>query len=121
MPQSMNVFFKSLSSDKIIIWSFFATLSLILTSLILTIFFYSHLPPVLPLFNQMPWGEARLGTRAQIFIPISIAFLIFIGNLVFSATLYEKMPLVSRIICITSFLISLFTLLFIIRTFQIIV
>ena len=120
MLLSMNVFFKRLSSDKIVVWSFFATLSLVLTNLILTALFYSHLPPVLPLFNQMPWGKARLGTKEQIFIPISIAFLIFIGNLIFSASLYEKIPLVSRIVCITSFLISLFALLFIIRTFQII-
>jgi len=68
----------------------------------------------------MPWGEKRLGTKEQIFIPIAVTFTIFLINLFLSALSYEKMPLISRIFSVTTFMAALFTLIFIVRTTQLI-
>lgn len=121
MPLFMKRFFKNIKSDKILFFGFLAALIFIILNLSLVGFFYSQLPPFIPLFNQMPWGEARLGLKEEIFIPVAITFTIFVINLIVSSWLYNKTPLISRIFSITTLLISFFTLLFIIRTVRIMV
>lgn len=68
----------------------------------------------------MPWGDERLGTKEEIVIPLIIAFGIFIGNVLIASALYKNMPLIARIFSITALLACVFTLLFIIRTVQLI-
>lgn len=117
----MKNFFKKSLVDKTVFWIFLGSLILIFLNLAYMLFSYTHLPPLIPLFNQMPWGQSRLGTKEQIFIPILIALLVFINNFTLSTTMYEKTPLLSRILSITSLSISFLTLLFSIRTVQIII
>jgi hypothetical protein len=117
----MNVFFKHIISDKIVLLSVLGSLSLITISLIISGIFYGKLPPFIPIFNQMSWGIARLGTKGELFIPIIIASIIFLVNTILANTIYEKIPLVARMFCITTLLITLFVLLFTIRTIQIII
>lgn len=116
----MKIFFKNIKSDKILAYGFSISSMFIFLNIIYVIFFYTSLPPAIPLFNQMPWGEARLGTKWQIFIPVFMALLIFIGNLFLSSVFYKKIPLISRMLAVTSFLICFFALLFSARTIQLI-
>ncbi|MCL5438694.1 MAG: hypothetical protein M1268_01755 [Patescibacteria group bacterium] len=117
----MNDFFKKAFADRIIFASFFGTILFIFLTIAIIFFSYQKMPPFIPLFNQMPWGEERLGTKLEILIPISIAF-IFLGiNFTLSNTIYQKMPLIGRLIFATGFLVSFLVFLFIIRTVQIIV
>lgn len=115
-PQSMKVFFENIKSDKILFWGFSAAFILIAINLIFILLSYSNLPPFIPIFNQMPWGEKRLGVKWQIFLPLFITFIIFLTNLFLSSFLYKKMPLISRILSFTSLLICFFALLFSART-----
>lgn len=117
----MNAFIKKIKSDKIIWFSFILSFLLVLISLIYIALFYSKLPPVIPLFNQMPWGEARLAEKQNIFILPAISLFIFVTNFCIAFFVYEKMPLVCRILCATSLLVCLLTLLLIMRTIVIIV
>lgn len=110
-----------ITSDKIFFWSFLLSLLFILLSAVYTIFSYSKLPPVIPLYNQFPWGEARIGTKIEIFIPESVAFFIFLINLFLSIAFYKKMPFISRIFCITSLLTNFFALIIIIRAIRLII
>ena len=57
----MNVFFKRIVNDKVIRYGNAASAVLLVTEVIYTLFVYRYLPPFLPLFNQMPWGEMRIG------------------------------------------------------------
>ena len=107
-------------SDKILRWSSILSLLFILLTLIIVIIAYRNLPPLIPLYNQMPWVEARLGRAPELFIPPTIAFSVFLINVIFSQSAYTKMPLVARMLCVTSFLISLIMSIFIIRTIQLI-
>jgi hypothetical protein len=116
----MNEVYKQLRADKIIRLSMvIALIFLFLHTIYLAIFYFS-LPPVMPLFNQMPWGEARLGTKLEILIPLAITVLFAICNYIFLARLYATMPLVSRIISITTLLATLLSFIFIVRTLQLI-
>lgn len=95
-----------------------ASVFILFVALVFLLFFYRSLPPFIPVFNQLPWGEERLGDKLTIFIPLAIASTMLIGNMIFSQALYDKMPLVVRMISITTFFISFITLIFIIKTTQ---
>ncbi|MBI2028082.1 MAG: hypothetical protein HYT07_00600 [Candidatus Levybacteria bacterium] len=112
----MKEFFKDVRSDKTTNIGFFTSLALIIVTLILTLFFYGKLPPFVPIFNQLPWGEERLGRTIAIFVPILTATSIFVLNLIASALVYKKIPLVSRMFAGTSLLVTILTFLFIVKT-----
>lgn len=112
----MKEFFTNIRKDKITNIGFSATAALIIIVFIFTLFFYRHLPPFVPVFNQLPWGEERLGTTITIFIPLLTALLIFILNLIISTLVYKRIPLVSRMLAGTSLLITVLTFLFVVKT-----
>lgn len=112
----MNGTFKLVLEDKITRWTLILSAIFLMLEIISIAIFYFSLPPLLPLFNQMPWGEKRLGGRPEIFLPVLlvIAFLSF--NFFVSARLYETAPLLSRILSITTFLASILSFIFVVRT-----
>lgn len=116
--QFMNAFFRDIKADRILYAGFLISAILIVLAITVTLLFYRSLPPFIPLYNQLPWGESRLGTRIEIFIPSLIGILIFGANITLPPLLYSRIPLVTRIFSITSLLVSLLLLLFIIRLIQ---
>jgi hypothetical protein len=114
----MNGFFKNILGDKTAQRGFIFCIAIIVLSIVYVAFYYNSLPPLIPLFNQLPWGEQRLSKTIGIFIPPLIALLIFLVNLIIASKFYAKLPLIARMLAITSFLISILTFLFIIRTVQ---
>ena len=118
MQLFMNQFFSYFKTDKVLVSGYSLSCIFLIATTVSIIIAFAHLPPFIPLFNQMQWGEMRLGSKEQISIPLLTAFSIYILNFFFSIALYKQMPLVSRILCITSLLVCLFTLLFVIRTIQ---
>ena len=78
----MKEFFKDILQDKTITSAFFINIFLIISAIAYILFSYGKLPPFIPVFNQLPWGEQRLGSQFTIFIPILSALLIFVINIV---------------------------------------
>lgn len=107
-------------ADKIIRWSMTFAFILLLFQAGLLAVFYLRLPPVVPLFNQLPWGEDRLGATYEFLLPIVIAGIFFLFNYVLLRKLYTTTPLVSRIVGITTLLTSLLSFIFVVRTLQLI-
>ena len=116
----MKELFKYAKTDKIIRLSLQASGVLLLSELVYTVISYFSLPPLVPLFNQLPWGEERLGQRFEIFLPVIIAFVFLLINLLLLNKLYERLPLISRILCITTLLISVLSFIFTVQTLHII-
>lgn len=114
----MNVF-NEVRSDRLIFRGFIINLLIIVITIFYILLSYRNLPPFLPLFNQMPWGEERIAKTAWIFIIPLISLTIFIFNLIYSAITYRKIPLIPRMLVITSFIVSVLALLFVVRTIQI--
>lgn len=117
----MKKYFNYLIEDKLLQRLFIISFALIVLTIIYVLINYSKLPPLLPVFNQLPWGEKRLSITPGIFIPSLIAFAIFVFNAVTSVLFYSKFPLLSRLLAITSFITTLLTFLFVLRTIQLII
>jgi len=116
----MKGFFKEIGNDKITRLGFTSSFGIVLVSLVFVLFYYNSLPPFIPIFNQLPWGEQRLGATSAIFLPILIAFLIFLLNLFLSVLAYKKIPLVSRMIAATSLSVCILSFIFEILTIQLV-
>lgn len=112
--------FDTILKDKITQKSYLITFVIIFGAFFYSLFYYFKLPPFIPLYNQLPWGEKRLGSDIEIFIPSGIALFIFLFNFVFSSIIYKKAPLLSRMLSVTSLLFAILIFLFLIRTIQIV-
>ncbi len=117
----MKKYFNSLKKDRLIFRLYVGTLILIAVTYGYILININKLPPLIPVFNQMPWGEDRLSSTFGIFIPPIITSLIFFVNIILSSISSNTSPLISRLIAITSFLTALLTFLFIVRTIHLII
>lgn len=116
----MKEAYKFIQADKILRWSILISTILLLIHLFILGLMYNFLPPVVPVYNQLPWGDARIGTKGELFIPIGLSFIFLISNYLVIGKTYTLMPLVARIISITTLLIAVLGIIFISRTIQII-
>lgn len=116
----MRKYFKYLKEDKLLLRLFILAFILIMVTVGYILINYPKLPPLLPVFNQLPWGEKRLSETYGIFIPSLVVFVILIFNIFASSLSYPRSPLISRMFAFTSFLTALLAFLFIIRTIQLI-
>ena|SRR5260221_2168451 len=112
----MKELFNTLSKDKFIYRNSIFSLAIIISNFLYIILYYGKLPPFTPLFNQMPWGQQRIAPTIFIFMMPILALTIFFSNLLLSFFLYKRNPLISRLFSTTSLLISILTLIFIIKT-----
>lgn len=112
----MKELFKHIKSDKIIKWGVILASTLVILETAYILIAYTSLPPFLPIYNQMPWGESRLGSKIEIFLPVLITVAYIVINLFLITRLYTRMPLASRILSITTLLISVLSCIFITRT-----
>jgi len=116
----MKEFFKDIAQDKTITFAFFINTFFLVASIAYILFSYGKLPPFIPIFNQLSWGEQRLGNQITIFIPVLVALLIFAINIFTSASIYKKIPLISRMLAVISLLAGILTFLFSIKTIMLI-
>lgn len=121
MPQFMKEFFKDILQDKTITSAYLINIFFIIVTVAYILFSYGKLPPFVPIFNQLPWGEQRLGTTFTIFIPVFVALLIFAINIFMSTSIYKKIPLLSRMLAAISLLTGILTFLFSIKTITLII
>ncbi|MDP2649794.1 MAG: hypothetical protein Q8P10_03030 [bacterium] len=112
----MKEFFKEIKGDKTIALAFFINIFFIIITVAYILISYGKLPPFVPVFNQLPWGEQRLGTTLAIFIPVLVTLLIFAINIFAGTSIYKKIPLISRMLAAISLLAGILTFLFIAKT-----
>jgi hypothetical protein len=112
----MKRYFDYIKKDRLIFRLFISAFFFLGLTLVFTLLNYSKLPPLLPVFNQLPWGADRLSSTLGIFIPSILVLMISFINLLLCGYIYSNSPLLSRIFAFTTFLISLLNFLFIIRT-----
>ena len=112
----MNAYIKIVFSDRILRLSTFCSIALLGVTAVYILFVYQSLPPYIPLYHQMPWGEARLGEKEQVFFPFIVTIVIVVVNLVIAISFYSRMPLLSRIVNSTSIVITLLALTFLFQS-----
>ena len=111
----MKEFFKDIFRDKIITSAFYINFFFIIAAIVYILISYGKLPPFVPIFNQLPWGEQRLGSAFTIFIPVLITLLLFVINIFISSVIYKKIPLISRMFAAVSLLAGTLTFLFVVK------
>ncbi len=117
----MKEFFKDVTADKTITLAYFINIFFIIVTVIYILFSYGKLSPVIPIFNQLPWGEQRLGNTLTIFIPALVALLILGINIFTSTSIYKRSPLISRMLAAISLLTGILTFLFVVKTITLII
>jgi hypothetical protein len=93
-------------SQKFLFWMGFSPLiiSLIMAVIILTLF--KSLPPKLPLFYSLPWGEGQLATAQQfLIIPASISVMALL-NIIISGQLHDQQDFFKKVLLISSIAIT---------------
>lgn len=111
----------NLRKDKTVFSAFVISAIGMVISFLFLVFSYHSLPVVVPLFNQLPWGVDRLIGRAGLYIPCMIGLIFLFCNIFFSVVLYEKMPFITRMVAVTSALVSFFVLYFLIKTILLVI
>ena len=117
----MNIRFANIFKDTMLFWIFLTTGLLIVVTFLSIVLTYASYPPFIPLYNQRPWGQARLGSQEAMFLPLGIAFVFFCINFFMAVKTHKNIVLLSRILLFTSFLIALLAFLFTVRTIHIII
>src|SRR3989344_6739166 len=107
MRGSIRILFQDKGVRYALIFSFLV----LLVQIILLSFAYFRMPPVIPLFNSLPWGGERLA-RVQLVVLVPLFLIgITIFNIVLSKRTYRKHALFSRLLAVnTSLAITLSTL-----------
>jgi hypothetical protein len=117
MAQSfMKNLINNLTGDKLAFRGFVISFLLTLFTLLYIAINYTNLPPLIPIFNQLPWGDNRLTPTIGIFIPIALFIIIFIFNVLFTSIVYSKNPLIARFVAAVTLILAMMNLLFIART-----
>jgi hypothetical protein len=112
----MKNIINNVKSDRITLRGFILSFILDIVTFIYILFNYKSLPPFVPIFNQLPWGDQRFTETSGIFITTIIFSFLFIANFIISLLIYNKSPLIARILAATSLLLAIMNFIFIVRT-----
>ncbi len=97
--------FNFLLQDRIAKLSIFSSITIFVVYLVMVAASFAMLPPVIPLFNSLPWGNARLAPAYFIFEFPVLFFLIFVINNFIAGRMYKKHVLAARIFSFNSLLV----------------
>lgn len=97
------------------------TLLLFLGQIILIIWFYGQLPPQIPLFFSRPWGQAWLASPSSIFILPLFSLITLLLNYFLALYFHSQKILISQLLVIFGFIISLFSTISVIKIINLII
>ena len=112
----MKNFINNIKADRLTFRGFVISLFLTFLTVVYILLNYRKLPPFIPIFNQLPWGDQRLTSTPGVFIPVVIFSVLFIFNIIFTSAVYLKSPLIARMVAAVTLLLAMINFLFIIRT-----
>ncbi len=112
----MKNLINNIKADKLALRGFLVSLLLTLLAILYIAINYKSLPQLVPVFNQLPWGNDRLVPTVGIFIPVAVFAAIFVFNILFTSIVYSHNPLIARIVAAVTLILAMMNLLYIIRT-----
>jgi len=112
----MKDFIRNIQADKLTYRGFIISFFIGIFTLLIVLVLFRSLPPFIPIFNQLPWGEQRLTETIGIFIPLVLFAFVFIFNLSFTSLVYSKNPLIARIVAAVTLIIAIMNFVFIAKT-----
>lgn len=97
------------------------TIILFLAQLVLIIWFYKDLPPEIPLYFSRPWGADWLTSTSSIFILPLLSLITLLVNYFLALFYHQKKLILSQLLVIFSFIISLFTTVSVLKIISLVV
>lgn len=94
-------------SSRLNLWINLTPLIVSFSFTLFIIIFGRILPPKLPLFYSLPWGDNQLGNHQQLLIIPGIITLITLLNLILSWQLHSSQIFFKRLLLYSSWLITL--------------
>ena len=95
-----------LRSDKLIVYALLGAFIVLTFGFAVLLVKANDLPSLVPLYYSLPWGEERLVHAPMLAILPGSALLLLAFNLLWMAFFYEKEPLLSKLLAVTSGLIA---------------
>jgi len=89
--------------------------------IVLIIWFYNQLPPQIPLFYSRPWGESWLASSSSIIILPLFSIITLLTNYFLALYLYSKKILLSHLLVIFGFIISLFSTISVLKIISLVI
>ncbi len=90
--------FKIVFADRVIFYTLLFSILGVLLQIGISGFQFLNLPPMIPLFNSLSWGEERLAGKLFIFAVPGFLLTMIVINFLFAARFYKKNALLSRIL-----------------------
>lgn len=102
---NLSSFFKTSGKLTLTIVSIFIAITLLL--LFFLVLFLDILPPKLPLFYSLAWGETQLVQKQQFFILPAVMLLIGLINLSLASQLHSGQTVLKRMLILSVLVISI--------------
>lgn len=83
---------------KLYLWTTILPFTVAAVLFLVILLFFRFLPPKLPLFYSLPWGDEQLAIHIQFFIIPGIIILIILLNLIVSMHLHEQQLFFKKIL-----------------------
>jgi hypothetical protein len=113
---SLGSFWQEKTNGKIFRWSLF----FIIIQISFLFWKFNSLPPQVPLYYSLPWGESQLGQASSLFILPTISLILLLINHLFAISLVKTSLLLSRLLITISLIFSLFSLITLLQIIYII-
>jgi len=97
-------FWQEKINNVIFRWNLF----FIICQLVVIFFKFNSLPPKVPLYYSLPWGESQLGNASSLFLLPIFSIVILLLNNLLSNFFLKSIPLLSRLLVIVSVIFSFF-------------
>lgn len=97
------------------------SLFLFFAQIILIIWFYNQLPPEIPIYFSRPWGQAWLSSPASIFILPLFSLITLLLNYFLALYFYAKKILLSQLLVVLGFIVSLFSLISLLQIISLVI
>lgn len=103
---ALGQFWQDKTNSRIFKWN----ISFIIFQLSFLVWKFKDLPHQIPLYYSLPWGESQLTSASTLFILPTLSIVLLLINHLFAISFSQKIPLLSQLFVITSFIVSLFFL-----------
>lgn len=90
--------YKIIFADRVVFYALIFSFFGILVQTIFSGIQFINMPPIIPLFNSLSWGQERLVNKIFIFSVPGFLLLTVLVNFFFVSQLYKKNPLLSRML-----------------------
>ncbi len=93
--------------DRVFIWTSRASLLILAVCFFALLISWGKLPPQVPLYYSLPWGEEQLGTPASLILLTLGGFLLLVLNTFIAVLVYVRSAYFARLLLVSSTIISL--------------